>query len=441
MADDLTFAFKRFDLNPEEEEGVDMSFEDIQQSVEECQLSLMGKVIGEKVTNFTGIKNFTAHVWGYPKNLKVTELKANLFWFHFESEQEMEKALYGGPWVIDNQLLVIKKWEAGIERKMEVFNRAYLWVQIWNLPIHWMSKAVGFKIGDVFKYVREVIILSSGGKARRHMKILAEIDIAKPLARGTRVKLNGVQCGIIGHGDKNCNNEGLNQYNLREDQYGAWMKAGNIMASPLRTRTMEPRERIHVSGTQLIRGNKETRAKEGNNDTEENSKEGNQVAVIPTLGRGKPEPVDTCGVRSADTKATEKEGKKYKEGQMETRKDSEKQEGVGDKFKIDPESQGQHEGKGLERTEEIVMDVTVMDVTASLEGKKERVGNQKMMENVGNKENMGMQEQVIKGGHEPKQRKFTRRTRALLGSINNTPVVKMQGGKGKPVSGMKMLKC
>ena len=87
MADDLTYAFTRFDLNPEEEEGVDLSLADIQQSVEECQLSLLDEVIGKKITNFTGIKSFTAHVWGYPRNLKVTELKANLFQFHFESEQ------------------------------------------------------------------------------------------------------------------------------------------------------------------------------------------------------------------------------------------------------------------------------------------------------------------------------------------------------------------
>nr|XP_027126119.1 uncharacterized protein LOC113742485 [Coffea arabica] len=355
----------------------------------------------------------------------------------------MEKALYGGPWVIDNQLLVIKKWEARIERKMEVFNSAYLWVQIWNLPIHWMSKAVGFKIGDIFKSVREVIIPSSGGKAGRHMKILAEMDIAKPLARGTRVKLNGVQqwvefkyekcpdfcyrCGIIGHGDKKCNNEGLNQYNLREDQFGAWMKAGNIMASPLRTRAMETREEIQGSGTQRFRGNKETRGKERNNDFEENCKDGNLVAVIPILGRGKPELDNTCGVRKADTKVQDKEGKEeYKEGQMDTKTESEKQEGLGDKLKIAPEPQGQHEGKGLERNEE-----KVWEVTALQERREENVGDQEMMENVGNKENMERQEHGSKGGYEPKQRKFTRRTRVQLGSINNISVVKSHGGKRK----------
>ena len=192
MADNVTYAFQRFDLNSEEQDGVDLSINNIQQSVEKCQLSLVGKVIGEKVANFTGIKNFTTHIQGYSRNLRVTELKANLLQFHLEAEQERDKTFYGGPWVMDNQLLVIKQQEEDIEMKMEVFNITFLWVQIQNMPIHRMNKPVGFKISKIFGSVREVII-PTREKIRRHVNIFAEIDISKPLARGTRVKMNGVQ--------------------------------------------------------------------------------------------------------------------------------------------------------------------------------------------------------------------------------------------------------
>ena len=33
--------------------------------------SLIGRVIGEKVTNFTGVKSFVAMAWGYPRNMTV----------------------------------------------------------------------------------------------------------------------------------------------------------------------------------------------------------------------------------------------------------------------------------------------------------------------------------------------------------------------------------
>ena len=102
--------------------------------IEKCKL--IGRLIGEKVANFTGVKNFTNHAWGYPRNLVVTELGPNLFQFQFEIDDEREKVLMGGPWVLDNQVLVIKNWEMGCERKPQFFRYTYLWVQVWNLPVH-----------------------------------------------------------------------------------------------------------------------------------------------------------------------------------------------------------------------------------------------------------------------------------------------------------------
>ena len=61
--------------------------------IEECRLSLVGRIIGEKFANYIGVKNFTNHVWGYPRNLRVTELGPNVFQFNFEEKQDKERAL------------------------------------------------------------------------------------------------------------------------------------------------------------------------------------------------------------------------------------------------------------------------------------------------------------------------------------------------------------
>ena len=60
-------------------EGVDLCSDDIRGGVQDCSRSLVGRLIGDKVANFTGVKNFTNHVWGYPRNMVVTELGPNLF--------------------------------------------------------------------------------------------------------------------------------------------------------------------------------------------------------------------------------------------------------------------------------------------------------------------------------------------------------------------------
>ncbi|XP_027124362.1 uncharacterized protein LOC113769357 [Coffea eugenioides] len=206
--------------------------------------------MGDKIANFTGVKNFTNHVWGYPKNLRVTEIGPNVFQFQFEREEDREKVLAGDPWILDNQVLVVREWCASFEKKVESFRYTNFWVQIWNLPVHWMSNAAGKKIGGVFRKVKEIMLPPGGGKEGRHMKIFAEIDLLQPLVRGTAVKLNGemvwiefkyercpdfcYKCGIIGHGDKNCRMEMRSISSHKEAQFGPWIRAGNIMVSPLR---------------------------------------------------------------------------------------------------------------------------------------------------------------------------------------------------------------
>ena len=81
MEDELAQAFSKFELSQSEREGIALCSEDISEGIQDCSGSLVGKLIGEKVANFTDIKNFTNHAWGYPRNMVVTELGPNIFQF------------------------------------------------------------------------------------------------------------------------------------------------------------------------------------------------------------------------------------------------------------------------------------------------------------------------------------------------------------------------
>ena len=97
MEEVLVSALKRFDLSEKEVEGIDLSDEDVEISVQDCRRSLMRRIMRDKIANFTGVKNFTNHVWGYPRNLRVTEIGPNVFQFQLEKEVERERVLRGGP--------------------------------------------------------------------------------------------------------------------------------------------------------------------------------------------------------------------------------------------------------------------------------------------------------------------------------------------------------
>ena len=83
-----------------------------------------------------------------------------------------------------------------------------------------MSKEAGRKIGRVFEEAKEVIIIQTGGKEGKHIKMRVMANIAQPLLRETMVCMNGMNkwatfkyercpdfcydCGRIGHNERSC---------------------------------------------------------------------------------------------------------------------------------------------------------------------------------------------------------------------------------------------
>ena len=71
MEGDLPELLQKFSLEGNEPLGAVLEVEDLQNGVRACEDSLIERVIGEKVTNFTGINSFVAMAWGYPRNMIV----------------------------------------------------------------------------------------------------------------------------------------------------------------------------------------------------------------------------------------------------------------------------------------------------------------------------------------------------------------------------------
>ncbi|XP_027157976.1 uncharacterized protein LOC113759597 [Coffea eugenioides] len=248
MEEELVEVLQKFALSEKEVGSTLLDLGDLDEGIIECQGSIIGKIRGEKIANFTGVKNFATLAWSYPKGLRVAELGPNVFQFTIPDAKERERILEGGPWIIDNQILVLRNWEVGIEEDEDAFSVAPIWVQVWNLPIHCLSKAVGKKVGTIFHEVKEVLIPQSGGKEGKHMKLLVLIDIKQPLLRGTTIQMNGVNkwlsfkyercpdfcysCGVIGHSEKNCKFPVVVKKGQYQNQYGPWMRVFGGRGSP-----------------------------------------------------------------------------------------------------------------------------------------------------------------------------------------------------------------
>lgn len=127
----------------------------------------------------------------------------------------MERVLRGGPWAFDNQLLMLKRWEKGMNAGNVKLEYASLWIQIWVAPFDMMSPQVPTVLGSKLGEVEEV-------EQRRRldenyfMRIRVTLPISKPLRRGAyltdfeggctwvtfkyeRLPMFCHYCGFLGH--------------------------------------------------------------------------------------------------------------------------------------------------------------------------------------------------------------------------------------------------
>lgn len=59
--------------------GLEILLDEMKEEIKICELSLIGKIVGEKIINFNGIKNSVINSWGCLKKIRVDEIGLNIF--------------------------------------------------------------------------------------------------------------------------------------------------------------------------------------------------------------------------------------------------------------------------------------------------------------------------------------------------------------------------
>ncbi|KAK6775505.1 hypothetical protein RDI58_026506 [Solanum bulbocastanum] len=121
--------------------------------------------------------------WGNPVGLLIKDVGWNLFQFIFRDKKILNKVQLGTPWMYDKHLLNVHPWEPGLKHVSLLFDICNMWVQVWNIPLHWISKDVGCKIENALGGICDVVIPENGSKEGRYMRLKVMMNIIKPLPR------------------------------------------------------------------------------------------------------------------------------------------------------------------------------------------------------------------------------------------------------------------
>ena len=141
-------SLQHLSLIKEEETLIPISVHSRANLLEECSLSLFGRLLTDRQQNTRALKNTLKAAWKMGSDLRIIEVGNNIFQFKFSSRYQMEWVENCGPWNFENNLLLLCRWKKGLTSENIKFTHSPFWVQLWGLPFELMTDVVGCDIGN-----------------------------------------------------------------------------------------------------------------------------------------------------------------------------------------------------------------------------------------------------------------------------------------------------
>ncbi|GJS32606.1 retrovirus-related pol polyprotein from transposon TNT 1-94 [Tanacetum coccineum] len=123
-------------FNEDKVEDIDfvLPIENVMAAQHRFNNSLVGFFVGKGVA-FPLVKNYVTNTWGKFGLQKVMRDDDGVFFFKFTSLTGLEQVLEKGPWMIQNQPLILTKWKLNLIVSKDEVTTVPVWVKIHKVPV------------------------------------------------------------------------------------------------------------------------------------------------------------------------------------------------------------------------------------------------------------------------------------------------------------------
>ena len=126
----ILYSLQNLQLTKEEENAIPIIVTNISDLLEECFLSLFGRLLSDWQQNQRALKSTLRSTWKMGSDMRIVEVGNNVLQFKFSSKYQLEWVERCGPWSFDNNLLLLYKWKKGLTSTNISFTHSPFWVQI-----------------------------------------------------------------------------------------------------------------------------------------------------------------------------------------------------------------------------------------------------------------------------------------------------------------------
>lgn len=174
---------EKMKLSEEERKGVNIRWTS---RVKEkgVEIQPVGKVLSERSAHPEAICLSLGRCWFPLKGLECKELGDNIFLFTFKQESRKRKALEDGPWMFDNDLVVMVDFVPSKRIEQYEFNEVPIWFGVFGLALGKMEEDTTEDIGNLVGRFVEMDTGADGSAIGRFLRVKVHMQINKPIMRG-----------------------------------------------------------------------------------------------------------------------------------------------------------------------------------------------------------------------------------------------------------------
>ena len=108
---------------------------------------IAAKFLTTRALNTEAVGRTFKQVWRCSDGFKIRNLDDHKVLFMFDDERDVNRILLNQPWSFDKHLVVVQKYNRGIQLNSLTFDTAMFWVEVHNFPIQlcarrWLKKFV-----------------------------------------------------------------------------------------------------------------------------------------------------------------------------------------------------------------------------------------------------------------------------------------------------------
>ncbi|CAL5359909.1 unnamed protein product [Camellia sinensis] len=139
-------------------------------------IRLLGKNIGYKM-----LCSRVRNLWGLQGEFNAIDLGCNYFLFKFSDQTDCANVFTGGPWVIMDHYLTVRRWEPNFRPSEAFETTTAVWVRFPKLPIEYYQEKVLFAIAKTIDKPFKIDWNTAMATRGKFARVCVEMDLSKLL--------------------------------------------------------------------------------------------------------------------------------------------------------------------------------------------------------------------------------------------------------------------